>query len=98
MKVKQMRNILILITDIRDIIIKHKQINPHCLKLQNVFNDVDKLYESLQYYAPEHLHSDHPFLQLQDIMNFHINQDDYINFNWCKNIIDIFLDPNYGNK
>lgn len=98
MKVKQMRNILILITDIRNIIIKHKQINPHCLKLHNVFNDVDKLYESLQYYAPEHLHSNHPFLQLQDVMNFHVNQDDYINFNWCKDIIDIFLDPNYGNK
>lgn len=92
-----MRELMIVVTDIREILIENKKLYPDCSKLQKVFWEIDNLYESMHYFAPEHIQTNQPFLQLQDIMNYHINQDDYICINWCKDVIDIFLDPNYGN-
>jgi hypothetical protein len=93
-----MRDILLVITDIRSILIRNNHCTQENSKARVFFQDINQLYDSLYYKAPEVINSKENFLLLQDIMNFHINQDDYINFNWCKDVIDIFLCPNYGNE
>ena len=58
---------------------------------------LDKLRNSMLYAAPELLESNYFFIKLQDIINNSISVEDYDNFTWCKEVIDIFMYPEYGN-
>lgn len=57
---------------------------------------LDKLRNSMLYAAPELLESKYFFIKLQDIINNSISVEDYDTIPWCKEVIDIFMDPNYG--
>ena len=89
-----MRNICIIVEDIYDIALLH--INELCsIGKKNLIYDLRKLKESMTYSAPEFIKSTYYFEVLSNILSIHISNDDYKNIPYCKEIIDIFLDPNY---
>lgn len=90
-----MRNIFIVVGDIYDVILNsQEQIEKSDKKY--IINDIKNLYDSMCYAPPESIHSSFYFGGLQEIMNAYISQDDYIENDWCRKCIDIFLNPSYG--
>jgi hypothetical protein len=89
-----MRNIIHVIESIYGIILKYKYDIQNSEK-ESIIVDMDKLIEKMLYSAPERLNSSYYFHELETIMNHYICQDDYISTSWCKQVIDIFLNPNY---
>ena len=89
-----MRNICIIVEDIYDIALLH--INElSSIGKKNLIYDLKNLTESMIYSAPEFIKSTHYFEVLSNILSIHISKEDYKNIPCCKEIIDIFLDPNY---
>lgn len=91
----KMRNVFMVVGDIYEILLQNKTLVEHSDK-KDILHDVKNLYDSLCYAPPETINSTHYFGVLQDIMNYYVSQDDYVGISWCRQCIDIFLDPNYG--
>jgi|TARA_B100001287_G_scaffold235848_1_gene208185 hypothetical protein len=70
--------------------------NEKASDLHRAFN---KIRISMSYAAPELLIGESSFQyfhKITNILNHYISHDDYIQYPWCRDIIDIFQDPNYG--
>ena len=89
-----MRNIFVVVSDIIYTIRNDKSDHK---STKFILQDLESLYESMHYSSPEQIKSVDHFERLQEIMNYYIDQDDYIYVPWCKKVINIFLDPEYGN-
>ena len=90
-----MRNISKVVGDIYSVTIKNDYNEKKSIKETFLYR-LDKMRDSMLYAAPELLNSSHFFLKLQDIINSSISVDDYDTIPWCKEVIDIFMDPKYG--
>lgn len=90
-----MRNVIHVIEAIYEIISKNKEEISNSEK-KNILEDMDRLLGKMVYSAPEQLSCTLYFHELETIMNQYICQDDYVNIKWCKDVIDIFLNPNYN--
>ena len=86
------RNIAVIVDDIYDI--AEKNLDENDDKWSLVLG-LRSLLTSLQYAAPEHVNSGHYFQRLGFYLNKYIDKNDYENVEWCKEIIDIYQDPNY---
>jgi hypothetical protein len=62
---------------------------------EEILYQLEKIMESITYAAPEQIKSKFFFQRLQFILNSYISIDDYDKIPWCKQVIDIFLDPTY---
>jgi len=89
-----MRDIWKAVGDIYSIVIKNDN-EKKSIKETFIYR-LDKIRDSMLYAAPELLKSPHFFLKLQDVINSSISVDDYDTIPWCKEVIDIFMDPDYG--
>jgi hypothetical protein len=89
-----MRDIWKVVGDIYSIVIKNDN-EKKSIKETFIYR-LDKIRDSMLYAAPELLKSPHFFLKLQDVINSSISVDDYDTIPWCKEVIDIFMDPDYG--
>ena len=86
-----MSNIGVVIKDISDIADKNAISN----NKEGLIHDLKKLKRDLQYAAPETLKSSYYFNKLSVVLSANISTSDYEEIEWCRKIIDIFLDPNY---
>ena len=64
---------------------------------QELILSIESLTSSMTYAAPEILNTNFYFIKLGRVLNTHISKEDYENQEkpWAKQIIDIFLDPEY---
>ena len=97
-----MRHLLLVLNGMQEVLtVKYNGIID-CNEQAKIIHDrFIELRTSLSHTAPEHLigeHSLYNFNQLQNIVNNYITYDDYNNIAWCREMIDIFQDPNYGNN
>lgn len=73
-----------------------KQCLPSSEEGINVNNDISDILKSLPWDPPEKVNSNHYWNILSNILTRYITIEDYNEKTWCKNVIDIFRDPNYG--
>lgn len=90
-----MRNIPHVIEDIYEIIFKNRE-EIYSSEKKHILEDMNRLIGKMLYSAPEQLNSTLYFHELETIMNQYICQDDYVNVKWCKDVLDIFLNPKYN--
>lgn len=65
-------------------------------KFKILKSEINKhILESIPYSPREKLESNWYWNILSSYANKYITQDDYNNIEWCKEFIDIFMDPNY---
>ena len=88
-----MRNIIVIVDDIYKIASHHN--NAIAYEKEELLIELNKMKTNMLYAAPEYLNSPHFFQVLGNILNKHISPQDYKEIEWCKEIIDIFRDPNY---
>lgn len=88
-----MRNIIVIVDDIYKIACHHNNAFAH--GKEELLIELNKMKTTMLYAAPEYLDSPHFFRVLGNILNKHISPQDYKEIKWCKEIIDIFKDPNY---
>jgi len=82
-----MRNILVVFSDINKLVPEEEK---------EFTRNMQNLWETLTHSPPERLKNDiHLWQRLDNIINNNINRDDYDSKEWCKKIIDIYVDPNY---
>lgn len=82
--------------DITQVINGIKQCLPSSNEGKLVNEDISNILDSLPWDPPEKINSNHYWNILSNILTKYITQDDYNKKIWCKNVIDIFRDPNYG--
>ena len=87
-----MRNIVAVINDLYDIIPKDCQ-EERFVRLKH--NLKKNIIESIPYSEPEMIKSNVYWKKLSIYCNDSITADDYNNIPWCKEFIDIFMDPYY---
>lgn len=87
------RNIVIIVKDIY--IICKENDNALNSNKEDILFQLEKIMESITYSAPEQINSNFFFRRLQFVLNNYISEYDYDKLPWCKQVIDIFLDPNY---
>ena len=88
-----MRNIIVIVDDIYKIACHHNNAIAH--EKDELLTELNKMKTTMLYAAPEYLDSSHFFQVLGNILNRYISPQDYKEMEWCKEIIDIFRDPNY---
>lgn len=82
-----MRNILVVFSDINKLVPEEEK---------EFTRSMQNLWETLTHSPPERLKNDIQLWQrLDKIINYNIKQDDYDSKEWCKKIIDIYVDPRY---
>ncbi len=86
------RSIAVIVNDIYKIV--KNNLDENDKKWQLVLG-LESLITSIQYAAPEHLNSSYYFERLGFYLNKYVEKNDYENIDWCKEIIDIYQDPNY---
>ena len=95
-----MRNLLIVLNGMQEVLtVKYNGILDSDEKAKTVHDAFVEFRNSLSHTAPEHLigkDSGYNFNLLQNIVNRHFTQNDYDTIDWCRDIIDIFQDPNYN--
>tara|TARA_B100000424_G_C22933014_1_gene496295 strand:- start:1932 stop:2222 length:291 start_codon:yes stop_codon:yes gene_type:complete len=65
-------------------------------KFTNFKQQINKnILESIRYSPKEQVRSNWYWNILGSYANQYISHDDYNNIEWCKQFIDIFMDPNY---
>lgn len=87
-----MRNIGVVIKKMKEVLKKHDNI-----KSENYHNfkaSLISLHDSISYAAPELLTTSWFFNKLGIIVNLYIKENDYNNNEWCKEIINIFINKN----
>tara|TARA_B110000285_G_C14990169_1_gene545907 strand:- start:44 stop:295 length:252 start_codon:yes stop_codon:yes gene_type:complete len=82
-----MRNIIIIVGDILRLIPENEEVLSKSIK---------NMSESLVHAAPETIGDKRLWQKLGEILTLYITHEDYDTKEWCKQIIDIFQDPNYG--
>ena len=87
-----MRNIIVIVDDIYNIACHHNNAFAH--EKEELLIELNKM-KNMLYATPEYLNSPHFFQVLGNILNTHISPQDYKKIEWCKEIIDIFRNPNY---
>tara|TARA_A100001015_G_C15041706_1_gene740123 strand:+ start:1700 stop:1990 length:291 start_codon:yes stop_codon:yes gene_type:complete len=86
-----MRNICLVVYDLYNIIPDNVE-----EKFKIFKNQINKnILQSILYSPREQIRSNWYWNKLGYYTNKYISQDDYNNIKWCKQFIDIFLDPNY---
>jgi superfamily II DNA helicase RecQ len=88
-----MRDIIVIINDICKIACYHN--NAFAYEKEEFLMELNKIKRDMMYAAPEYLNSPHFFQVLGNVLNKHISPQDYREIEWCREIIDIFRDPNY---
>lgn len=78
--------------DLYDIIPENNENNKFNILKSKIEKDIIK---SIIYSPNEIIKSSWYWNKLSLLLNEFITQDDYDNIQWCKELIDIFLDPNY---
>ena len=78
--------------DLYDIIPENNENNKFNILKSKIEKDIIK---SIIYSPNEMIKSNWYWNKLSLLLNEFITQDDYDNIQWCKELIDIFLDPNY---
>lgn len=95
-----MRNLLIVLNGMQEVLTaKYNGIIDSDEKAKTIHDAFAELRSSLSHTAPEHLigkDSGYNFNILQNIVNKYITQNDYDTIDWCRDIIDIFQDPDYN--
>ena len=82
-----MRNILVVFSDIYNLIPEEEI---EFIKSMQNFRD------TLRHSSPERLKDDiHLWHHIDNIINNNITKEHYYSKDWCKKIIDIYIDPNY---
>ncbi len=54
--------------------------------------------ENVRWAPPEKLNSPFYWKEIANVLSQYISAEDYDTKEWCKRVIDIFQDPNYGNN
>jgi hypothetical protein len=86
-----MRNIGLVANDLYNIIPDNAD-----KKFKTLKSQINKhIIESIPYSPKEQVRSNWYWNILGSYANQYISQDDYNNIEWCKQFIDIFMDPNY---
>jgi hypothetical protein len=88
-----MRNIIVIVDDIYKIACHHNNAFAH--GKEELLIELNKMKTTMLYAAPEYLNSPHFFQVLGHILSNNISPQDYKEIDWCKEIIDIFKNPNY---
>lgn len=96
-----MRHLLIVLNGMQEVLtVKYNGIINSNEKAKTLHDAFAEFRSSLSHTAPEHLigkDSGYNFNIMQNIVNKYITQNDYDTIDWCRDIIDIFQDPNYNN-
>jgi len=96
-----MRHLIIVLNGMQEVLtVKYNGIIDSNEKAKSVHDAFAEFKSSLSHTAPEYLigkYSGYNFNILQNIVNNYITQNDYDTIDWCRDIIDIFQDPNYSN-
>lgn len=89
----------------RNVIEVHKAILDVVVEYENeIVNDgkegliisLKKVHTSMMYSPPELLYSSYFFKVISEMLNQYISMEDYNDYIWCKEIIDIFTDQTYN--
>lgn len=96
-----MRHLLIVLNGMQEVLtVKYNGIINSNEKAKTIHDAFAEFRSSLSHTAPEFLigkDSGYYFNIMQNIVNKYISQNDYDTIDWCRDIIDIFQDPNYNN-
>tara|TARA_B100002019_G_C20820865_1_gene380506 strand:+ start:77 stop:346 length:270 start_codon:yes stop_codon:yes gene_type:complete len=87
-----MRNIELIIVEMFDVLNKYN--NTESEKYIGFKRTLISLRDSIFYSAPELLKTNWFFNKLGINVNFYIKENDYNNIQWCKEIVDIFINKN----
>ena len=87
-----MRNIELVIVEMFNVLNKYNNIESE--KYIGFKKTLICLRDSIFYSAPELLKTNWFFNKLGINVNFYIKENDYNNIQWCKEIVDIFINKN----